>query len=88
MRSSTPPHMVLSYPILAPPRMIGKIFLSHPYLLGPCETPPYPVKLYFLLIFSTTITIFFLIKTISLIKIYLKLRLNLSHQIKLIFSKK
>ena len=46
-----------------------------------------PIKLYFLLICPTNITFFFLIKHVSLIKIYLKLQLNLSYQIKLIFSK-
>ena len=35
----------------------------------------------------TTITIFSLIKPVSLIKIYLELQINLSHQIKLIFRK-
>ena len=58
--------------------------LPHPHPLGPCEAPPHPVKLYFLLIFPSTI---FLMKPISLIKIYLKLQLNLSHQIKSIFRK-
>ena len=84
MGFSPPPRMVLSYPILTRLRMTGKIFLPHPHPLGPCEAPPHPVKLYFLLIFPSTI---FLMKPISLIKIYLKLRLNLSHQIKSIFRK-
>ena len=60
--------------------------LTHPCPLGPHEALPHPVKLYFLLIFPTTSTIF-LTKPISLIKIYLKLQLNLSHQIKSIFRK-
>ena len=47
----------------------------------PLRTPPHHVKLYFLLICPTTSTIF-LMKHISLIKIYWKLQLNLSHQIK------
>ena len=60
--------------------------------LEPCEALSHLVKPYFLLIFPTTIAyiyiyIFFLMKPISLIKIYLKLELNLSHKIKLIFSK-
>ena len=60
---------------------------SHPISvpLGPHETPAHPVKFYFLLIYPTTI--FFLMKPISLIKIYLKLQLNLYHQIKSIFRK-
>ena len=36
----------------------GENFLPHPHPLRPREAPPYIVKLYFLLIFSTTITIF------------------------------
>ena len=58
--------------------MMRKIFLSRPHPLGLRKPPSYPVKLYFLLICPTTITIF-LIKHISLIKIYLKLQLNLSY---------
>ena len=84
--SSSPPRMVLSCPIPAMSRMTGKTFSSHPRPLGPREAPPHSVKLYFLLICLTIITIF-LTKPISLIKIYLKLQLNLSHQIKLIFRK-
>ena len=87
MGSLSPPRMVLSYPIPAPPRMTGNTFSPHPRPLGPHEAPPHPVKLYFLLLCPTTSTIF-LMKPISLIKIYLKLQLNLSHQIKLIFRKK
>ena len=66
--------------------MTEKIFLPYPCPLGPCEAPTHPVKLYFLLIFLTTITIF-LIKYVSLMKIYLTLQLNLSYQIKLFFCK-
>ena len=74
MGSSSPPRMVLSCLIPAPPRMTGKTFSLHPRPLGPREAPvpSYPVKLYFLLICPTTNTIF-LMKPISLIKIYLKL---------------
>ena len=36
----------------------GENFLPHPRPLRPREAPPYIVKLYFLLIFPTTITIF------------------------------
>ena len=79
--------MVLSCPILVPPRMTEKTFSSHPRPLGPREALLHPVKLYFLLICPTISTIF-LMKPISLIKIYLKLQPNLSHQIKSIFRKK
>ena len=78
--------IVLSCPILAFPRMTGKIFFPHRYPLGPLETPPYLVKLYFLLICPQLLQ-FFLIELISLIKINLKLQINLSNQIKLFFSK-
>jgi len=82
------PHMVLSCPISAPLHMTEKIFLSHPHPLEPKEALSHPVKLYFLLIYPFNYYNFFLIKPVSLIKIYLKLQLNLFHQIKLIFSKK
>ena len=87
MGSSSPPRMVLSCPISALLYMTRKTFSSHPYPLGPYETPLHRIKLYFLLIYPITSTIF-LMKPISLIKIYLKLQLNLSHQIKSIFTKK
>ena len=86
MGSSALPRKILSCPIPASPCMTEKIFLPHLHPLGPCEGPSHLVKFYFLLIFPTTSTIF-LMKPISLIKIYLKLQLNLSHQIKLIFRK-
>ena len=35
-----PPHMVLSYPIPALPRMIKEIFLPHPRPLGPMKSCP------------------------------------------------
>ena len=70
----------------SPPRMTGTVFLPDPRPLGPHKTLPYLVKLYFLLICPLLLQ-FFLIKSISLIKIYLKLQINLSHQIKIIFSK-
>ena len=63
-----------------------EIFFPHSRPLGPSENPSYPVKLYYLFIFSLLLQLF-LIKKISLIKIYMKLQINLSHQIKLIFSK-
>ena len=75
---SPPPCIVLSYPILTSPRMKGKIFLPHPRPLGPREAPTHPVKLYYLLICPQLLQLF-LIKPISLIKIYLKLLINLSH---------
>ena len=82
------PHgFVLSHPCLAPPRMTEKIFLPNSRPLDPCEAPPHPVKLYFLLICLLLLQFFFFMKLISLVKIYLKLQINLSHQIKLIFSK-
>ena len=60
--------------------------LSYLHFLGPREVPSHCIKLYFLLIYPTTSTIF-LIKSISLIKIYFKLQLNLSYQINSIFRK-
>ena len=78
MVSSPSPYMVLFYPIPSPPLMIGKIFLPHPRPLGPHEAPTHPEKLYYLLIYPQLLQLF-LIKPISLIKIYLKLKINLSH---------
>ena len=78
------PHgFVLSYPCLA--SHDRKNFLPHPRPLAPHKTPPHLVKLYFLLICPQLLQLF-LIKPVSLIKIYLKLQINLSYQIKLIFS--
>ena len=51
MGFSPPPRIVLFYSILASPYIKGKIFLPHPHPLGHRESPPYPVKLYFLLIY-------------------------------------
>ena len=87
MGSSPPPRMILSYSILAPLRMLRKIFLPHPRPLGPYETLPHLVKLYILLICPQLLQLF-LIKHILLIKIYLKLKINLSHKIKLSFQEK
>ena len=81
-----PARMVSSYPIPASHYVTNKIFLFHPHPFGPCEASPHPVKLYFLLIFPQLLQLF-LIKPFSLMKWYLKLIINLSHQIKLIFSK-
>ena len=61
-------------------------FLTTSPPLGAPRNPAHLVKLYFMLICPTTSTIF-LMKPLSLIKIYLKLKLNLSHQIKSIFRK-
>ena len=87
MESLSLPRMILSCPIPTLPRMMEKSFSPHPYPLEPREIPLHPVKLYFLLICLTTSTTF-LMKPISLIKIYLKLQLNLYYQIKSIFRKK
>ena len=48
----------------------GKNFLTLSPPLRALQSPPHPVKLYFLLIYPTTSTLF-LMKPISLIKIYL-----------------
>ena len=68
----------------------GENFLTPFPLLGAPQNPTPPCEtLIFLLICPTISTIFFfLMKPISLIKIYLKLQLNLSHQTKSIFRKK
>ena len=87
MGSSSPSRIVLSCVMPVPPYKTRKTFSPYPRPLGPCKAPPHPVKFYFLLICPTTSTIF-LMKPISLIKIYLKLQLNLSHEIKSIFRKK
>ena len=81
MGSSSPPRMVLSCHILA--LHDGENFLTPS--LSP-RAPLHPIKFYFLLICPTTSTIF-LMKPILLINIYLKLQLNVSHQIKSIFRK-
>ena len=70
---------ILPHPRLAP--YDGETFSPHPRPLGHPEALPHLVKLYFLLICPIISTIV-LMKLISLIKIYLKLQLNLSHQIK------
>ena len=67
MQSLFSPRIVLSY--------------SHPRPLGPHKVPPppHPIKLYFLLICPQLLQLL-LIKPVSLIKIYLTLQINLSHQ--------
>ena len=84
---ASPKDGVLPYP--RPASHDGENFLtpSTPLRAPRSPTPPHPVKFYFLLICPTTSTIF-LMKPILLIKIYLKLQLNLSYQIKSIFRKK
>ena len=67
-----PTRMVLFCPILTPSRLTAKNFSPYPRPLEPRETLPHLVKLYFLLTYPTTSTMF-LMKLISLIKIYLKL---------------
>ena len=82
--------MVLSYPIFAPPYPAShdrKNFLTSFPPLGTPWSPIPSYKTLFLINLLTSITIFFFIKPISLIKIYLKLQINLSYQIKLNFSK-
>ena len=72
-----------------PPRMMEKTFSLQPRPLGPREAPFHSLKLYFLLICPITSTIFlmklillyFFNETYFINKIYLKLQLNLSHQI-------
>ena len=87
MGFSPQPRMFLSYHISTMSRITRKIFLPNPYPLGFHEASPHLVKLYFLLISPTTITLFLKKLHVSLIKIYFKLQINLSHQIKLFFSK-
>ena len=85
MGPSSPPCMILSCPIPAPPCMTENTFSPHPCPLGPREATPCPVKLYFLLICPTTSTIFFY-ETYFINKNILEIT-NLSHQIKSIFRK-
>ena len=77
---------LIIYPIPISPYMTKKIFLPYPYSLGPCEALPHSVKLNFLLICLQLLQLF-LIKPVLIIKIYLKLQINLFYLIKLIFSK-
>ena len=81
-----PPCIVLSCLVSTPLCILGKIVSPHPYPLELREAPSHPVKYYFLLIWPQLLQIF-LIKHVLFIKIYLKLRINLFHQIILIFSK-
>ena len=61
-------------------------FLAPSLLLGALRSPASPHKTLLFVNLPTTTAIVFN-KPIALIKIYLKLKINLSHQIKLIFSK-
>ena len=83
---SLPPHSFILFHLCSASHD-GEFFFAPSGPLGPREASTYPVKLYLLLICPQLLH-FFLIKPISLIKIYLKLHINLFHQIKLIFSKK
>ena len=88
--SSSSPCMVLSYPISAPPYSAShdrENFLTSFPPFGTLRSPIPSYKTLFLINLLTIITIFFFIKPISLIKIYLKLQINLSYQIKLNFRK-
>ena len=82
----TPHGFILPHPHPTLPCMTGKFFLPHPCPFGARKASPHPVKLYFLLICPQLLQLF-LIKPISLVKIYLKLQITITHQIKLIFSK-
>ena len=81
-----PPCIVLSCLVSTPLCILGKIFSPHPCPLELREAPSHPVKYYFLLIWPQLLQIF-LIKQVLFIKIYLKLQINLFHQIIPIFSK-
>ena len=70
-------HFCLTWFCFAPFPHDKKNFMLHPCPLRTLRI--YLVKLYFLLICSIIITIFFFNKTCFIIKIYLKLQLNLSH---------
>ena len=89
MGSSSPPRMVLSYPIPALPHMTGKTFSPHSRPLGPREALSHPIKLYFLLICPTTSTVFFN-ETYFINKNILEITTKFipSNQIKSIFRKK
>ena len=73
-------------PRLHPTLHAGKNFLAPSLPLGASRNPSHLVKYYFLLIWPQLLQIF-LIKHVLFIKIYLKLQINLFHQIILIFSK-
>ena len=84
MGSSPRSRIVLSYSM--PVLHDGEIFFAPSLPLGALRNPAPPRKTLLLVDLSVTIT-FFLIKLILLIKIYLKLQINSSYQIKLIFNK-
>jgi len=81
----TPARMILFCPILIPHD--EKNFLALSLLLGALRKPTLPRKTLLFVNFPHNYYNFFLIKHVSLVKIYLKLQLNLPHQIKLTFSK-
>ena len=64
----------------------GENFVAPSSLLGAPRSPALPCKT-LVFVDLPKVIIIFLIKPISLIKIYLKLQINLFHQIKLFFSK-
>ena len=84
MGSSSPPCMILSYPISTPHD--EENFLASWGPLGAPQSSTPPHKTLLLVNLPTTIAIVFN-KTCFVNKNYLKLKINLSHQIKLIFSK-
>ena len=97
MGSSVPIRIVLSYPIPtphgfvlsipSPPAWQGKF--SYPILVlwGPAKPHPAPSHKTLLFVNLPTITTIVFNKTCFVNKNNLKLQINLSHQIKLIFSK-
>ena len=85
LRPAPAPHGFF-FPHPRPTPHDGKNFLA---LFSPLEAlqSPAPSRKTLVFVNLPKGIIIFLIKHISLIKIYLKLLINLSHQIKLIFSK-
>ena len=73
-------------PHCRPAQHDGKKFLTPSQPLGTLQNPV-PLRKTLLLVNFPIIFTIFLINYVSLIKIYLKLQINLSHQIKLFFSK-
>ena len=84
MGSSCPPYMVLSYPIFALPYLAWWEKFS-----CPISAPWGPAPLHNTLLLTNLLTIITVVfnKTYFFNKNNLKLQINLSHQIKLIFSK-
>ena len=80
MGSTPPPYKILSCPIPAPHDRDNFITPSPP--LGAPRSPTLSHKTLLLLLICLITSTIFLMKPISLIKIYSKLQLNLSHKIK------